>query len=99
MRTPTTSATLPECRTAAVQRGLFYRAAKAWNSLNNNARTAQSLRSFLKKVCKGSNEEIAYRRLNIQLQCIITLLVISSSSNFKSLFLFQENVCHLSLNQ
>ena len=58
---------LPECRTAAAQRGFFYRAAKAWNSLNNNTRTAQSLRSF-NKVCKGrTNEEIAYRRLNIQL--------------------------------
>ena len=39
---------LPECRTAAAQRGLFYRAAKGWNSLNNNTRTAQSLRSFKK---------------------------------------------------
>ena len=37
---------LPECRTAAAQRGFFYRAAKAWNSLINNTRTAQSLRSF-----------------------------------------------------
>ena len=24
---------LPECRTAAAQRGFFYRAAKAWNNL------------------------------------------------------------------
>ena len=41
--------TLPECRTAAAQqRGFFCRAAKAWNSLNNNTRTAQSLRSFKK---------------------------------------------------
>ena len=39
---------LPEHRTAAAQRGFFYRAAKAWNSLNNNTRTAQSLRSFKK---------------------------------------------------
>ena len=40
---------LPECRIAAAQqRGFFYRAAKAWNSLNNNTRTAQSLRSFKK---------------------------------------------------
>ena len=30
----------PECRTAASQRGFFYRAAKPWNSLNNNIRTA-----------------------------------------------------------
>ena len=37
---------LPEYPTAAAQRSFFYRAAKAWNSLNNNARTAQSLRSF-----------------------------------------------------
>ena len=39
---------LPECWTVAAQRGFFYRAAKAWNSLNNNTRTAQSLRSFKK---------------------------------------------------
>ena len=32
---------LPECRTAAAQRGFFYRAPKARNSLNNNSRTAQ----------------------------------------------------------
>ena len=31
---------LPECWTAAGQRGFFYRAARAWNSLNNNTRTA-----------------------------------------------------------
>ena len=37
---------LPECGTAAVQRDFFYRAAKAWNGLNNNTRTAQSLGSF-----------------------------------------------------
>ena len=49
MRTPTTSATLPECRTAAVQRGLFYRAAKAWNSLNK--RTAQSFIKIGFKKC------------------------------------------------
>ena len=51
MRTPTTSATLPECRTAAVQRGLFYRAAKAWNSLNSNTRTAQSFIKIGFKKC------------------------------------------------
>ena len=39
---------LPNCRTAAAQRGFFYRATKAWNSLSNNTRTAQSLRSFKK---------------------------------------------------
>ena len=39
---------LPECRTAAAQLGFFYRAAKAWNSLNNDTRTAQSLRPFKK---------------------------------------------------
>ena len=37
---------LPGCRTAAAQSGFFYRAAKAWNSLSNNTRTARSLRSF-----------------------------------------------------
>ena len=36
---------LPGCRTAAAQSGFFYRAAKAWNSLSNNTRTARSLRS------------------------------------------------------
>ena len=39
---------LPGCRTAAAQSGFFYRAAKAWNSLSNNTRTARSLRSFKK---------------------------------------------------
>ena len=39
---------LPKCRTAAAQRGFFYRAVKAWNGLNNNTRSAQSLRSFKK---------------------------------------------------
>ena len=39
---------LPRCRRAAAQRGFFYRAAKAWNSLSNNTRTARSLRSFKK---------------------------------------------------
>ena len=39
---------LPECRTTAAQRVFFYRAAKAWNSLNNNTTTAQSLKSFKK---------------------------------------------------
>ena len=39
---------LPKCRTAAAQRGFFYRATKAWNSLSNNTRTARSLRSFKK---------------------------------------------------
>ena len=37
---------LPGCRTAATQSGFFYRAAKVWNSLCNNSRTARSLRSF-----------------------------------------------------
>ena len=32
----------------AAQSGFFYRAAKAWNSLSNNTRTAQSLRSVKK---------------------------------------------------
>ena len=40
---------LPGCRTAAAQSGFFYRAAKAWNSLSNNTRTARSLRSFKKR--------------------------------------------------
>ena len=39
---------LPGCRTAAAQSGFFYRAAKAWNSLSNNTRTARPLRSFKK---------------------------------------------------
>ena len=39
---------LPGCRTAAAQSGFFYRTAKAWNSLSNNTRTAQSLTSFKK---------------------------------------------------
>ena len=43
---------LPGCRTAAAQSGFFYRAAKAWNSLSNNTRTARSLRSF-KKLAKA----------------------------------------------
>ena len=39
---------LPGWRTAAAQSGFFYRAAKVWNGLSNNTRTAQSLRSFKK---------------------------------------------------
>ena len=39
---------LPKYRTVAAQRGFFYRAVKAWNGLNNNTRSAQSLRSFKK---------------------------------------------------
>ena len=38
---------LPSRRTAAAQRGFFYKVAKAWNSLSNT-RTARSLRSFKK---------------------------------------------------
>ena len=86
-------------RTAATQRGFIYRAAKAWNGLNNDTRPAQSLSSF-KKICKGRiNEEIGYWRFNMQLQYIIILLAIIISSNSKSLFLYQGNVCHHSLNQ
>ena len=40
---------LPGCWTAAAQSGFFYMAAKAWNSLSNNTRTARSLRSFKKR--------------------------------------------------
>ena len=40
---------LPGCWIVAAQRGFFYRAAKAWNSLSNNTRTARSLRSFKKR--------------------------------------------------
>ena len=42
---------LPGRRTAAAaaQSSFFYRAAKAWNSLSNNTRTARSLRSFKKR--------------------------------------------------
>ena len=46
-----------------------------------------SIIKIIYKVCKGRiNEEIAYRRLNIQLQYVFTsLVVIISGSNFKSL--------------
>ena len=62
---------LPGCRTAAAQSGFFYSAAKAWNSLSNNTRTARSFSPFY-KACKGRiNEEIGYRYTyhSILLQC------------------------------
>ena len=64
---------LPECRTAAAQRGFFYRAAKAWNSLNNNTRTAQSLRSFKKyakvELMKKQHTVVSIYNYSILLHC------------------------------
>ena len=40
---------IPKCRTVAAQRGFFYRATKAWNTLSSETRTAQTITSFKKR--------------------------------------------------
>ena len=81
---------LPGCRTAAAQSGFFYRAAKAWNSLSNNTRTARSLRSF-KKHAKAE----LMKKYDTGIHTIVYYyLVIIRSSNFKLLFIYQEHVYH-----
>ena len=40
---------ITKCRIVAAQRGFFYRATKAWNTLSSETRNASTLRSFKKR--------------------------------------------------
>ena len=86
---------LPGCRTAAAQSGFFYRAAKAWNSLSNNTRTARSLRSFKKHAKAELMKKIRYRYTyhSILLLCYLLLEVV-----ILSCYLYIKNMYIISLS-